>query len=133
MDKRICLICSEPLVGRIDKKFCTPDCRSIFHNQRKTPHEQFISKTNKVLRSNRSILNFFNPKGHTVVRYELLYERGFNFNLFSGIYRSQNGKIYYLCYDMAYSYLPEQKIRIVNYQPYMETVFKEQKALFFKS
>ncbi len=46
----------------------------------------------------------------------------FNFRFFTHLYRTQSGNTYHFCYDYGYGYLllPEEKVLIVNRQPYME-------------
>ncbi|PVY37356.1 hypothetical protein [Pontibacter virosus] len=36
------------------------------------------------------------------------------------VYRTQKGNTYHLCYDYGYLLLPEEKVLIVNWQPYMD-------------
>ncbi len=32
-DRRVCPVCGEKISGRIDKKFCSDDCRSFYNNR----------------------------------------------------------------------------------------------------
>lgn len=32
-DRRVCPVCGEKITGRIDKKFCSDDCRSFYNNR----------------------------------------------------------------------------------------------------
>ncbi len=68
MQIRYCLSCQKELKGRSDKKFCDAQCRSIFHNKNRPPHELTIHKINSSLRKNRMLLAHFCPSGKSTVR-----------------------------------------------------------------
>jgi len=98
---RKCLDCGEELVGRADKKFCSDLCRNNYNNQnRKQP--AIIRQVNTILTKNHNILTSLNPDGKVNVHRDKLTQRGFNFNYFTGIYRTKTGSTYYFCYDQGY-------------------------------
>jgi hypothetical protein len=45
---------------------------------------------------------------------------GFDFRHFTHLYRTKQGNTYHFCYDYGYFLLPDEKVLIVNWQPYME-------------
>ncbi len=77
-------------------------------------------KVNAALRKNRSILKQLSPKGKTTIPRQYLELAGFDFRYLTQLYRTQRGNTYHLCYDYGYLLLPEEKVLIVNWQPYME-------------
>jgi len=46
--------------------------------------------------------------------------QSFNFNYFTHQYKTAKGNTYHFCYDYGYLLLPEEKVLIVNWQPYMQ-------------
>jgi hypothetical protein len=123
--------CGKPLVGRIDKKFCTDQCRHQYNNKKKRVHEAAILNINQQLRKNRSIIKSLNPVGKTTVRRSLLKNMGFSFDFFTHIYRTNAGVTYYFNYEYGYTLIEDEKIVLVTYQSYMDKdiydLFKERK------
>jgi hypothetical protein len=80
--------------GRLDKRFCSNQCRANAHNAGRLQNsgEQLMLSVNAILRRNRTILKQASPQGNT----------------------------YYFCYDYGYFLLEDEKVLIVNWQPYME-------------
>ena len=120
MMKDVCLECGNQIVGRLDKKFCSDQCRYMFNNKKKRQHEVAIQNVNRILRKNRSILQSLNPVGKTTVRRSLLENKDFDFNFHTHIYRTQNGAVYYFIYEYGYALEPDEKIVLVTYQKYMD-------------
>ncbi|MBK0403716.1 hypothetical protein I5M27_12015 [Adhaeribacter sp. BT258] len=122
-EHRKCAQCSNILIGRSDKRFCSEQCRSECHNHKKLQNtsEKKILQVNAILRKNRSILKMASPQGKTTVPRQILELAGFNFTYFTNLYRTNRGNTYYFCYDYGYLLLPEDKILIVNQQAYMAT------------
>jgi hypothetical protein len=104
MQKSVCPECKEEFVGRIDKKFCSDQCRNTFNNRQNSDQNNLVRNINHSLRKNRRILQELNPKDKTSVHKSKLIEKGFDFKLFTSIYQTQKGTIYYFCYE--YGYLP---------------------------
>lgn len=120
--EKVCGHCGEPLMGRVDKRFCSDQCRARSGNQRKLQDkgESLMREVNRSLRQNRMILQRFSPEGKTTLRREALLQAGFDFRYFTHLYRTQKGNTYHFCYDYGYLLLPEDKVLIVNWQQYME-------------
>lgn len=114
-----CINCSEEFVGRSDKKFCSDQCRNAFNNKITRQNEKVILDINKILRRNRKILMQFNPEGKTTIRKEYLVKLGFNFNYHTHTFNTKNNNNYKFCYEYGYLELDEDKILIINQQPYM--------------
>ncbi|NDK56663.1 hypothetical protein [Pontibacter fetidus] len=121
-ENRSCLQCGSVMTGRVDKKFCSDQCRATAGNRRKDQDigEQLIKEINLRLRRNRYLLHRLSPEGKTTLRREVLEQAGFDFRYFTYLYRTQKGNTYYFCYDYGYLLLEDEKVLIVNWQPYME-------------
>lgn len=101
---RKCPECGEKIVGRADKKFCSDECRNNANNRQNSDTTNQIRNINNLLRKNRRILESLAPDGKAKVHRDKLNAKGFNFNYFTNIYKTQKGSVYYYCYD--YGYLP---------------------------
>ncbi len=118
---QLCVACQKPFQGRIDKKYCSDECRFISNNlkRRENLEEKLITTINSILRKNRSILKSLNPEGKTTLRKEYLVLQGFDFRYYTHQYQTRQGNTYNFCYEFGYLLLPEEKVLIVNWQPYM--------------
>lgn len=119
---RKCHTCGIPIYGRIDKRFCSDQCRYIENNKQKQQTEAIVLEMNIAMRKNRKILMTLCPKGRSVVRKEVLVTMGFRMDLFTALFVTTAKQIYYLCYDFGFTPLIERgipKVLIVSRQPYM--------------
>jgi predicted nucleic acid-binding Zn ribbon protein len=112
--KKTCPVCGDPLIGRMDKKFCSDQCRNVFNNQRNNNSSELVRKINKILKSNHSILALLNPEGKTKVPKKKLLSKGFNFDYFTSIYKTQKGTTYYFCYEQGYLPLEDDFYALVE-------------------
>ena len=117
---KVCPECNTPLIGRADKKFCSDQCRYLHNNRLKTDKEKEVIRINSILRKNRTILKRLNPIGKTTVRNEVLTAERFDFSYYTHTYITNYGDKYCFCYEYGYHLLPEGKVVIVNWQPYMD-------------
>lgn len=114
MEKRKCLECKEPVVGRIDKKFCSDYCRNSFNNRVDRESKNLIRNINNRLRKNFRILSDLNAKGKTKVSRNRLYDKGFDFQLFTSIYKTKSGNIYFYVYDQGYLALENEMFLLIK-------------------
>jgi hypothetical protein len=120
MDKRKCLQCDNIIVGRTDKRFCSNTCRSRYYYSLNAEFNVHKLKVHEMLRKNRDILAELNPSGKCIVERKLLEEKEFNFNFFTTIYRTNNGHVYWFCYDYGFrKLLKNNSYQLVKWQPYM--------------
>ena len=119
---RTCPQCGKGIVGRSDKRYCSDSCRHLANNsvKRQSQGERRIQQVNAALRKNRSILRQLSPQGKTTIPRQYLELAGFDFRYLTQIYHTQRGNTYHLCYDYGFMLLPEEKVLIVNWQPYMD-------------
>jgi len=120
MNKK-CIYCEEKLQGRSDRKFCSDQCRALYHNKNKKEKEKAVIHINQVLKKNRNILKKLNPVGKTTIPKHFLDLQGFDFRFYTHIYKTKNST-YFFCYEYGYMPLPnENKVVIINWQDYMKT------------
>ncbi|NER18951.1 hypothetical protein [Spongiivirga citrea] len=100
--EKTCPECSNKIIGRIDKKFCSDYCRNAHNNKINKDSKNLIRNVNNRLRKNWRILEELNPDGKTKTTKTKLIGKGFDFNYFTSIYTTKKGTIYYFCYDQGY-------------------------------
>jgi predicted nucleic acid-binding Zn ribbon protein len=123
-NSRKCNSCGAILVGRVDKKYCSDQCRYLENNKRKQETHAIEFELNSALRKNRTILKTLCPEGKSVVRKTVLDDMGFRSDLFTSLYMTSKKQMYYLCYDFGFSPLIEkgvEKVLIVTRQSYMSS------------
>jgi len=114
---KYCQECGEPIVGRLDKKFCDDHCRSRYNNRLNTSETPYMRTIIHVLRRNRRILKDLNPSGTTRVDRSKLRHKGFDFTYFTNIRESENEGRCYFCFDQGYRRLKDGKFLLVTWQP----------------
>ena len=118
--KKQCMICGEEITGRPDKRFCSDNCRSTFHNRQNSDQTNFIRNINNVLRKNRRILASMNTEGKTSLHRDRLLENGFNFRYFTNEYVTRKGTVYRFVYDQGYTERDNGYLTLVVRQEYVE-------------
>lgn len=104
MDKRTCVECGETFHGRADKKFCSDMCRNAYNNKLNSASNNYVRNINNILRKNRRIMEELLPEETIKVSQQKLTDKGFNFNYYTNITTTKEGKNYKFCYE--YGYLP---------------------------
>ena len=102
--------------------FCDDRCRNNYYYQVNNEQKTYIRKINKILLKNRGILRTVNPYGRLSVPKRYLEELGFDFNCFTGIYKTKKGREYYLVYDQAFSYDEDDRMSLVVFYRDAQTV-----------
>src|SRR3546814_11771683 len=90
--ERKCQECGEPVAGRSDKKFCSDQCRTSYHNRVNSSANQLLRQINRILKRNRRILVALNDTGKTIVPVQRLLERGFDFRYFTNCSEPKTGR-----------------------------------------
>ncbi len=122
MEKR-CPVCENKIVGRSDKKFCNPECKSTYHYEKRIEEERFYLSVDRQLKVNRKILKSYNKNGFTTVRKETLLKEGFDPNYFTHYWKNKKGQVYLFVYDFGFLLLKKNRTHkyvIVNWQEYMK-------------
>jgi hypothetical protein len=107
LEEKTCLECEIPFKGRIDKKFCSDQCRISFNNKLNSDGNNYVRNVNNILRKNRRILLDLNPEGKNRISREKMRAKGFDFNYFTSTYTTKEGAQYFYCYEQGY--LPIEK------------------------
>jgi hypothetical protein len=121
-DPKICLECGTRLMGRVDKKFCNDQCRSIYNNRENRVSGEYFRKVNNILRKNRKILEKLMTGEKTKTTKEKLLLNGFNFYYYTNIYKTQQGKQYYFVYELGYLELENEEYALVKKKDYINAV-----------
>ncbi|MBC7745053.1 MAG: hypothetical protein H7096_08100 [Flavobacterium sp.] len=111
-----CLDCDKELRGRSDKKFCDDQCRSNFNNRQQSENTLFMREVNSILKKNRRIMDALNPAGKIKVSRKILLNKGFNFDYYTNIYKTQTGKTYFFCYETGYLPIENDEILLIRKQ-----------------
>lgn len=114
MEMKACLECEEILKGRIDKKFCSDYCRNSYNNKVNKDSKNLIRNINNRLRKNYKILSELNNTGKTKVTRTKLYDKGFDFNFFTSLYKTKTGNTYYYVYNEGYLPLDNEVFLLVK-------------------
>ncbi|MBF0694028.1 MAG: DUF2116 family Zn-ribbon domain-containing protein [Flavobacterium sp.] len=102
---KYCLECSEKIIGREDKKFCSDACRNAYNNKRNKDSNNLMRTTNNRLRRNYRILSELNPDGKAKATRSKLVGKGFDFELVTSVLTTTAGSTYYFLYDQGYMLL----------------------------
>ena len=120
-----CLHCKKELIGRTDKKFCDPQCKSAHqYQQAKEQPERFYNKVDNQLKLNRKILKEYNKGGKVTVRGNLLTQDGFNPNFFTHYWKNAKGDVYLFVYEYGFLKRMEHNVEkyvLIKWQVYMES------------
>ena len=114
METRLCPECSEPIRGRIDKKFCSDLCRNSFNNKVNSDSNNYVRNINNALRKNRRLLEEHLSGATTRVPRQKLANKGFNFSHYTSHLLTSNQHTYYYCYEFGYRYLENDQLMIVK-------------------
>jgi predicted nucleic acid-binding Zn ribbon protein len=108
---RNCPECGDKLIGRVDKKFCSDQCRNTYNNRLNSDSNNTVRNINNILRKNRRVLEELNRQdGKTMVTKEILLTNGFNFTFHTHTYTTQKGSTYYYCYEQGYLFLEDRNV-----------------------
>ena len=114
MEKKECLECKELVKGRVDKKFCSDDCRNAYNNRVNKDSKNLIRNINNRLRKNYKIVSELNTTGKTKVTRTKLYDKGFDFQFFTSIYKTKTGNTYFYIYDEGYLPLENETFLLIK-------------------
>ena len=115
-----CLECSDPIYGRIDKKFCSDQCRTSHHNKQNSDSNNFMRNINNILRKNRRILKSLNPHDKSKATKTELLDLGFKFSYYTNEYITRAGKVYKFCYEQGYLELDNGVYALVKRKEYVD-------------
>lgn len=119
-DERFCKDCGELLEGRVDKKFCSDQCRNTFNNNLNSDTINHTRNVNRILKKNRRILIELNPEGKSGTTKDKLLGLGFKFNYITSYYKTKKGAFYMYCYDQGFIKISENYFSLVHKKEYLE-------------
>ncbi len=111
---KTCLECSEKIVGREDKKFCSDGCRNSYNNKMNKDSTNFMRNVNNKLRKNYRILCELNIEGKSRTTRNKLMSKGFDFEFFTSILNTKTGNTYFFVYDQGYRILEDDFFMLVK-------------------
>lgn len=112
--KRLCPVCGDPIVGRIDKVFCSDQCRNTHNNKLNSDTNNLVRNINNKLRRNRRILESLNVQsGKTMVSKDVMLTKGFDFNYHTHTYTTKKGDTYRFCYEHGYLFLEDKNLYLL--------------------
>lgn len=111
---KTCLECSEKIVGREDKKFCSDNCRNAYNNKINKDSNNFMRNVNNKLRKNYRILSELNKEGKSKATRDKMVNKGFDFEFFTNILQTKTGNTYYFLYDQGYRSLDNDYFMLVK-------------------
>ncbi|CAD0001164.1 MAG TPA: hypothetical protein VF465_15210 [Flavobacterium sp.] len=111
---KTCLECSEKIVGREDKKFCSDSCRNAYNNKINKDSTNFMRNVNNKLRKNYRILSELNSEGKSKATRDKMLNKGFDFDFFTNILQTKTGNTYYFLYDQGYRSLDNDYFMLVK-------------------
>ena len=118
-----CLNCGKELIGRTDKKYCDPHCKSSHqYKKEKERPERFYNKVDNQLKLNRKLLKEYNKAGKAIVRSEVLLSEGFNPKFFTHYWKNKKEDVYHFVYEFGFLKTMEHKVEkyvLINWQDYM--------------
>lgn len=121
VEEKLCMECQAPIYGRIDKKFCSDQCRNTFNNRIHMVSNKYIRRVNYVIRKNRFIMEgLLGDKEVLKVSKKVLFENGFDFGFFTNIYETKKGSKYYFCYEYGYLPLVDGNFTLVKREEYLK-------------
>ena len=100
--EKTCLECGEKMKGRVDRKFCSDQCRTTYNNKLNSDETNYMRNVNNILRKNRRVLIELNTTGKTRVSRDKLNSKGFDFTHFTSTYTTKEGAVYKYCYEQGY-------------------------------
>ena len=111
---KTCLECSDKIVGREDKKFCSYGCRNSYNNKINKDSTNFMRNVNNKLRKNYRILSALNVDWKSKTTRTKLLGKGFDFEFFTNILNTKTGNTYYFLYDQGYLALENDYFMLVK-------------------
>lgn len=111
---RKCLVCGMILLGRIDKKFCSDQCRNRYHNSLSIPEFRFIRQVHYKLRKNRRIMMEFTQSGQHRITDSILSYAGFDFDYMTSMTSSDGDFPCFFCYEQGYIRTPDGNVTLIR-------------------
>lgn len=111
-----CKICSNEIIGRSDKLFCSVKCKNYYHTNLRKVTRKAVTDIDNILHRNRSILLEVLGKHKTQkkVKRMVLDKKKFNFKYHTHVTRNSRGKLYFYLYDHAWMEFSDNEVLIIK-------------------
>ncbi|MBU2018387.1 MAG: hypothetical protein KJ941_01965 [Bacteroidetes bacterium] len=111
--KAPCPVCNSPVHGRIDKRFCTLQCKNKHHYYSGRVNKPMTTEVNRRLIRNLTILEgIMQFNGNYMQVHQISLEKhGFNFESITGV-QLDRSKIIYECYHFTYTLTKDRMVHI---------------------
>lgn len=117
-----CPQCGRPLTilrGRVDRRFCSMDCKNKWHNSQRYPRrDKEVQRIMRILCRNRDVLEKILKLGVRTVDLPTLQYLGFSMSYFTSLDKVRHRWVY-TCLDMTYELTPTRikNIRVLGEGP----------------
>ena len=103
-EKKYCPNCRGLIIGRSDKRFCSDSCRTMFHNRIYRDRHGELTRIDRILKRNHSIIEKLYVTGKRKIQFTDLFGMGFNFDYITSLRENpDNGSSFILgCYDYTF-------------------------------
>lgn len=108
--EKFCLECGVPLgsFGRADRKFCSQNCKNLWHNNKYSGYRTFRQRIYSLLDRNHKILDNLLSIGIRSIDRNEIISLGFSTNHATSITK-QKSHVKYYCFDISY-YISDSRI-----------------------
>lgn len=118
-ETRFCPNCSRPVSGRIDKKFCSDECRTMFNNRVYRKRYAGLKHINRILRHNRAVIESLYDEGIHKTSPARLLKLGFDFSYMTSMNECPESESGYKigCYEYTYFIASDGSVNIDRAEP----------------
>lgn len=111
-----CKICTNIIVGRRDKIFCSVRCKNYYHTNLRRVTRLAVKDIDVILHRNRSILlEIMGKKKNQIQMARIdLEKKKFHFKYHTHFHINKQGKMYKYVYDFGYMEFSDDKVLIVR-------------------
>lgn len=113
---KTCKICSNKIIGRSDKVFCTTKCKNYYHINLRKVTLSATQKIDEILHRNRSILLEVMGKRKTKnkIHSKTLDAKNFKYKYHTHTHVNKEGKTMHWVYDFGWMQFSDDQILIIR-------------------
>jgi endogenous inhibitor of DNA gyrase (YacG/DUF329 family) len=112
-----CPICGTQLKGRLDKRFCSDTCRSLYFRNKAEERIPVTRNVDAFLHKNWKILSEFHAmigKRKFFVEQSKLNRKGFHPNYYTTTAVNTQNKMYYFVYDFGWMPFSDKEVMVIK-------------------
>ncbi len=120
-----CKICKKYITGRIDKIFCSIECKNYYHTNLRKATRVVVKEIDTILHRNRSILLEILGKNRIQIKVNriLLEKKKFRFKYHTHLHVNKNNKTFYYVYDLSWMEFSDDEI-LIKRKNYINHILK---------